>query len=69
MHKLQKGRMYNLKEYRIKETVGSYWNRQYEVQEKYTYYDNEVKKQGWFQVFHSRDRSRCEEVLKRLQSK
>lgn len=57
-----------MSEYRIKETIGSYWNRQFEVQKRYTYFDNGKMKEGWLEVFHSRDRKRCEEVLARRQS-
>lgn len=57
-----------MSEYRIKETIGSYNNRRFEVQEQYTYYENGEMKKGWLEVFHSPDRERCEEVLARRQS-
>lgn len=57
-----------MSEYRIKETIGSYFNRRFEVQKKYTYYENGEMKEGWLEVFHSPDRKRCEEVLARRQT-
>lgn len=65
MYKLQERRVRTMSEYRIKETIGSYFNRRFEVQNKYTYYENGEMKDGWIEVFHSPDRKRCEEVLAR----
>ena len=68
VYKLQERRVRTMSEYRIKETIGSYFNRRFEVQKKYTYYENGEMKEGWLEVFHSPDRKRCEEVLARRQS-
>ena len=65
MYKLQERRVRTMSEYRIKETIGSYFNRRFEVQKKYTYYENGEMKEGWLEVFHNPDRKRCEEVLAR----
>lgn len=65
MYKLQKRRVCAMSEYRIKETMGSYFNRRFEVQKQYTYYENGEMKEGWLEVFHSPDKKRCEEVLAR----
>ena len=65
MYKLQERRVRTMSEYRIKETIGGYFNRRFDVQKKYTYYENGEMKEGWLEVFHSPDRKRCEEVLAR----
>ena len=56
------------KEYRIKEGIGQYWNKRWEVQEKYFYYENGERVTSWHTVFHDRDKNRCEEVMKRYQT-
>lgn len=64
MYQLQEGWMYIVsKEYRIKETIGPYWSRRYEVQEKYTYYENGKECVGWHNIFHSPDRKLADIVL------
>ena len=55
------------KEYRIKEGIGQDWNKRWEVQEKYSYYENEERVISWHTVFTSTDKNRCEEVMKRYQ--
>lgn len=52
-----------MKEYRVKETIGPYWNRRYEVKEKYTYFDNGQERIGWHTVFHSKDRKLADIVF------
>ena len=54
-----------LKEYRIKEGIGQYWNKRWEVQEKYSYYENGKRVISWHTVFTSTDKKRCENVMKR----
>ena len=56
------------KEYRVVESIGPYFNRRFEVQEKYSYYDKGQRKESWHMVFDSTSRERCEEVMKRRQS-
>ena len=51
------------KEYRIKEGIGHYWNKRFEVQEKYSYYENGKHVISWHTVFTSTDIKRCEEVM------
>lgn len=57
-----------MKEYRIVEGIGQYWNRRWEVQEKYHYYENGKLITLWHMVFHSKDRKSCEDVLKKYQT-
>ena len=57
-----------LKEYRIKEGFGQHWNKRWEVQEKYFYYENGERITSWHTVFTSTDKNRCEEVMKRYQT-
>ena len=56
------------KEYRIKEGIGQYWNKRWEVQEKYSYYENGKRIISWHTVFTSTDKNRCEEIMKRYQT-
>lgn len=56
------------KEYRIKEGIGQYWNKRWEVQEKYFYYENGERVTSWHTVFTSTDKNRCEEAMKRYQT-
>lgn len=49
--------------YRIVEGIGQYWNKRYELQEKYSYYKNGELVESWYTVFHSRDKELCEEAL------
>ena len=56
------------KEYRIKEGIGQYWNKRWEVQEKYSYYENEERVISWHTVFTSTDKNHCEDVMKRYQT-
>lgn len=56
------------KEYRIREGIGQYWNKRWEVQEKYSYYENGEFVTSWHTVFVSADKKNCEEVLKRYQT-
>lgn len=54
-----------MSEYRLIEGIGRFWNKQYKVQEKYSYCENGEKVCNWHTVFTSPDRKRCEEVLAR----
>lgn len=56
------------KEYRIKEGIGQNWNKRWEVQEKYSYYENGKRVISWHTVFTSTDKNSCEEVMKRYQT-
>lgn len=57
------------KEYRIIKGIGPYWNTRYEVQEKYSYYENGIQVAAWHTVFHSKDKWRCEDVIKRREQR
>lgn len=52
-----------MSEYRIIEGIGRYWNKRYELQEKYSYYEKGEKIYSWHTVFASPDRKRCEDAL------
>lgn len=56
------------KEYRIVEGIGQYFNKRWEVQEKYSYYENGEKIISWHTVFHSKDKKLCEEVLQKYKT-
>ena len=56
------------KEYRLVEGIGQYWNKRWEVQEKYSYYEGEEKVIAWHTVFHSVDKKLCEKTLKKYQT-
>ena len=58
-----------VKEYRVKEGIGQYWNKRWEVQEKYSYYENGERVILWYTVFTSTDKKRCKEVMKHYQTK
>ena len=68
VYKLQEGWVYTMSEYRLIEGIGRFWNKQYKVQEKYSYYENGEKVYSWHTVFTSQDRKRCEVVLARRQN-
>lgn len=53
------------KEYRIKEEIGRYWNKRWEVQKKYSYYENGERVTSWHTVFRSADKKQCEKVLEK----
>lgn len=55
------------KEYRLIEGIGQYWNKRWEVQEKYSYYEGGQTVVSWHTVFYSSDKKKCEEVLKKYQ--
>ena len=57
-----------MKEYRLIEGIGRFWNKQYKLQEKYYYYENGEKVYSWHTVFASSDRKMCDEVLARRQT-
>lgn len=56
-------------QYRLIESYGPYFNKRWEVQEKYSYYDTDNKKiEAWHMVFHSEDKEKCEKVLNKYLS-
>lgn len=57
-----------MKKYRLIEGIGQYWNKRWEVQEQYSYYEGEEKIVAWHTVFHSADKTLCENVLKRYKT-
>ena len=52
-----------MSEYRIVEGIGLFWNKQYKLQKKYSYYENGEKIYSWHTIFTSPDIKRCEEAL------
>ena len=68
MYKLQEGRVYTMSEDRLRDGIVRFWNKQYKVQEKYSYDENGEKVYSWHTVFTSPDRKRCEVVLARRQN-
>lgn len=57
--------MVRLRQYRMVEGIGSYWNKRWEIQEKYKYYENGEWVYSWYLVFWSSDKARCEEVFEK----
>ena len=55
----------DLKEYRMVEGIGNYWNRRWEIQEKYKYFENGEWIEAWHMIFWSSDKARCEEVFEK----
>ena len=53
----------DLKEYRMVEGIGNHWNRRWEIQEKYKYFENGEWIEAWHMIFWSSDKARCEEVF------
>ena len=58
-----------MEKYRMVQGIGLYWNRRWEIQKRYTYYERkhgELKEIiGWHMVFWSSNKERCEEVFRR----
>ncbi len=54
-----------MNKYRLVEGIGQYFNKRWEVQERYSYYENGDKVESWHTVFTSKDKIRCQEVLNR----
>lgn len=54
-----------MNKYRLVEGIGQYFNKRWEVQERYSYYENGKKVESWHTVFTCKDKSRCKEVLNR----
>lgn len=52
-----------MSEYRIVEGIGRFWNKQYQLQKKYSYYEKGEKVYSWYIVLTSPDRKWCEEAL------
>ena len=58
----------NKKEYRITEGYGQYSNKRWEVQEKYSYYEDGKWIEAWHMVFHSEDKNKCMEVMEKYKT-
>ena len=56
------------KEYRLVESIGNYMEKRYEVQEKYTYYNNGRITEAWHMVMHSTNKRYCLEALEKFKS-
>lgn len=48
----------DLKQYRMVEGIGSHWNKRWEIQEKYKYFENGEWVYSWHLVFWSSDKAR-----------
>lgn len=57
------------KKYKIVEGMGQYFNKRWEVQEKYSYYENGKKITSWHTIFQSKDKTLCENVMKKYLKK
>lgn len=57
------------KKYRVVEGYGTYFNKRWEVQEQYFYYENGEKVTSWHTVFHSKDKKMCDNVMKKYSEK
>ena len=57
--------MTRLRQYRMVEGIGSHWNKRWEIQEKYEYFENGEWVYSWYLVFWSSDKTRCEEVFEK----
>lgn len=59
-------------EYRMVPGIGSYFNRRWEIQKKYSYYEYRngtlEKIEVWHMVFCCSDKEQCERVLHRYQT-
>lgn len=53
----------DLKEYRMVEGIGNHWNRRWEIQEKYKYFENGEWIEAWYMIFWSSDKVRCGEMF------
>lgn len=47
------------------EGIGNYFNKRWEIQEKYRYFENENWIEAWRTVFWCNDKTKCEEVFKK----
>lgn len=57
--------MVRLRQYRMVEGIGSYWNKRWEIQEKYKYFENDEWVHSWHLVFWSSNKAKCEEKLEK----
>ena len=57
-----------MKKYRLIEGIGQYWNKRWEVQESYTYFENGELVHSWYTVFNSSDKNRAQEVLNKYKN-
>lgn len=57
--------MVRLRQYRMVEGIGSHWNKRWEIQEKYKYFENGEWVYFWYLVFWSSEKARCEEVFEK----
>lgn len=55
-------------EYRIIEGYGNHFNKRWEVQEKYSYYENGEKIIAWHTVYHSPNKNDCIEVMRKYET-
>lgn len=55
------------REFRLVKAYGRF-NERWEIQEKYTYYENGIKVEAWGLVYHSMSKDSCEDVLNRFQT-
>lgn len=60
--------MVRLRQYRMVEGIGSHWNKRWEIQEKYKYFENGEWVYSWYLVFWSSDKARCEEVFEKYKA-
>lgn len=62
--------MARMNEYRIIENYGRYFNKRYEVQEKYSYInENGEKIEAWHMVYHSTDKNKCIETMEKYKAR
>lgn len=64
--------MVRLRKYRMVEGIGSHWNKRWEIQEKYKYFENGEWVYSWHLVFWSsekRDAKKCLRNIKRRKMK
>lgn len=54
------------KKYRVVEGYGAYFNKRWEVQEQYSYYENGEKVTSWHTVLHSKDKKMCDDAMEKF---
>ena len=57
--------MVRLRQYRMVEGIGSHWNKRWEIQEEYKYFENDEWVHSWHLVFWSSNKTKCEEKLEK----
>ena len=53
----------------LREGIGQYWNKRFEVVEKYSYYEDGRYIEDYHIVFHSKDKERCMEYINKYNGK